>query len=170
MKKTKKSIKIVTVIFSVVLILISALLIMDSNYGKTEIYSNIENDPFISIRSSSLCPWNTYVITTEDGSILATGHSYLTARNAVANPLEIHSFGKPIKVTLSWAGTYELKPGDSELLRWALSPNVLFVTVVWMKEKESIVDSFFIFTKTYLKLKTNKIKNVVIIDKKKKII
>lgn len=130
MTKTRKSVKIVIAIFVVVISFFSAWLIMDSNHGKTKMYPNIENDIFINVESSSLCPWNTYIITTVDGRVLATGHSYLTARSAVANPLEIHSSGKPIKITLSWAGTYELKPGDSKLLQWALSSNLLFVTVV----------------------------------------
>ena len=130
MKEYVKKRKIIVCYFIITIILISAFLIMDSNNGKTKLYPNIEKNISVYVESSSLCPWNTYVITTGDGEVLATGHSYLTARNAVANPLEIHSSGEPIKVTLSWSGTYELKPGDSMLLRYALSPNILFVTVV----------------------------------------
>ena len=128
--KVRKRTKMTIAIIFVVLLLVTAVLIMDNNHGKTKLYQNNKSDVFISTESSSLCPWNTYVVTTANGEVLATGHSYLTSSKAVANPLEIHSSGEPVYITLSWAGTYELKPGESELLQWALSPNLLFVSVV----------------------------------------
>ena len=123
MRRFRKSTKIIAIVVSVALILLSFAIVYfskNNNKGKMifyESYSKAQADGLVvSLETCSGYSGKPYTVSTSKYGLLCTGNAYFTEEAAIANPLEIKSAGNTIIVTLNGI-TYEIRPGESRCLR-----------------------------------------------------